>query len=123
MNAFMNAVYQLDKSKGLDLILHTPGGDLAATENIVNYLHSVFVADIRAVVPQLSMSAGTMIAFSCKEIIMGKQSSLCPIDPQYQSLACQALIDYFHKAVNDVTANPNSLGLWQTIISKYLQLY
>lgn len=53
MNAFMNAVYQLDKDKGLDLILHTPGGDLAATESIVNYLHSVFGTDIRAIVPQL----------------------------------------------------------------------
>ena len=25
-NAFMTAVYKLDKTKGLDLILHTPGG-------------------------------------------------------------------------------------------------
>ena len=65
------------------------------------------------------MSAGTMIALSCKEIVMGKQSSLGPIDPQYQGLACQAIIDEFNKAVSDITANPNSLGLWQTIISKY----
>lgn len=119
MNAFMNAVYQLDKTKGLDLILHTPGGDIAATESIVNYLHSAFGNDIRAIIPQLSMSAGTMIAMSCKEIIMGRQSSLGPIDPQYQGLACQALIDEFYRAVNDVTSNPNSLGLWQAIISKY----
>ena len=34
-NAFMQAVHHLDKSKGLDLILHTPGGDIAATESIV----------------------------------------------------------------------------------------
>lgn len=42
MNAFMTNVYRLDRSKGLDLILHTPGGDLAATESIVNYLQSAF---------------------------------------------------------------------------------
>lgn len=119
VNAFMNAVYQLDMDKGLDLILHTPGGDIAATESIVSYLHSVFGDNIRAIIPQLSMSAGTMIALSCKEIVMGKQSSLGPIDPQYQGLACQAIIDEFNKAVSDITANPNSLGLWQTIISKY----
>lgn len=32
INAFMEAVYKLDKSKGVDLILHTPGGEIAATE-------------------------------------------------------------------------------------------
>lgn len=36
-NAFMQTVYGLDKSKGLDLILHTPGGNIAATESLVHY--------------------------------------------------------------------------------------
>lgn len=79
INALMNAIYKLDSSKGLDIILHTPGGDIAATESIVNYLQSVFSNNIRAIIPQLSMSAGTMIALSCNSIIMGKQSSLGPI--------------------------------------------
>lgn len=34
-NAFMQMVYGMDRSKGLDLILHTPGGDIAATESLV----------------------------------------------------------------------------------------
>lgn len=67
-NAFMSAVYKLNRDKGLDLILHTPGGDIAATESIVEYLHDMFKGDIRAFIPQISMSAGTMIAMSCKEI-------------------------------------------------------
>jgi len=41
-NAFMNAVYGMDRSKGLDLILHTPGGDLAATESVVSYQKQAF---------------------------------------------------------------------------------
>lgn len=118
-NAYMNAVYGLDRSKGLDLILHTPGGDIAATESIVSYLQQLFHGDIRAIVPQISMSAGTMIAMSCKEIIMGKQSSLGPIDPQTGGVACQAVIDEFKRAVHEVAADPASLGLWQVIISKY----
>lgn len=61
-NAFMQTVYGLDKSIGLDLILHTPGGNTAATESIVRYLKSIFGKDIRAFVPQMAMSAGTMIA-------------------------------------------------------------
>jgi len=65
------------------------------------------------------MSAGTMIAMSCKEIVMGEQSSLGPIDPQMGGIACQAVIDEFKRAVDEVATKPASLGLWQTIISKY----
>ncbi len=119
MNALMNAVYKLDHSKGLDIILHTPGGDIASTESIVNYLQSVFPNNIRAIIPQLSMSAGTMIALSCNSILMGKQSSLGPIDPQFGGIACQGILDEYQKAINEISANPNVLGLWQTIISKY----
>ena len=118
-NSFMQAIYGVDKTKGLDLILHTPGGDIAAAESIVDYLHLVFGDDIRAIIPQMAMSAGTMIAMSCKEIIMGRQSSLGPIDPQMGGVACQMVVDEFKRAVADVSANPASLGLWQTIISQY----
>jgi len=122
-NAFMNAVYQMDRSKGLDLILHTPGGDIAVTESIVGYLKSLFGNDIRAFIPQIAMSAGTMLAMSCKEIIMGKQSALGPIDPQIEGVACQMVIDEFRRAVKEVSENPQSLGLWQAIISKYGPTY
>lgn len=118
-NAFMVTVHKLDRTKGLDLILHTPGGDLAATESIVDYLHSMFGKDIRAIIPQISMSAGTMIALSCKSILMGKQSNLGPIDPQMGGVACQAVIDEFEKAKQDIRNNPASAPLWQAIIAKY----
>lgn len=122
-NAFMNAVYKQDRSKGLDLILHTPGGNIAAAESIVTYLKTLYRNDIRAIVPQISMSAGTMMAMSCREIVMGHQSSLGPIDPQLGGVACQMVVDEFRRAVNEVTKNPASLGLWQTIIGKYVPTY
>jgi ClpP class serine protease len=56
-NAFMSAVHNLDKSKGLDIILHTPGGDIAATESIIDYIHNIFDGNIRAIIPQMAMSA------------------------------------------------------------------
>jgi len=43
INAFMENIYKMDKNKGLDLVLHTPGGDIAATEQIINYLHSILM--------------------------------------------------------------------------------
>ena len=118
-SGFMLAIHKLDKTKGLDLLLHTPGGDIAATESLVDYLYGIFDKDIRVIVPQISMSAGTMIALCSKEIIMGKHSNLGPIDPQYNGVACQAVVDEFNYAVNDIKANPQSAILWQTIIGKY----
>lgn len=118
-NAFMEAVYKMDRSKGLDIILHTPGGDIAATESIINYLHSIFNNDIRAIIPQMAMSAGSLISVSCKEIIMGKQSCLGPFDPQIGGIACQSLIKEFEEAKEDIKHNPQALGLWQVIVSKY----
>lgn len=118
-NAFMVNIHKLDRTKGLDLIIHTPGGDLAATESIVDYLRAMFGDNIRAIIPQISMSAGTMIALSCKEIMMGKQSNLGPIDPQMNGVACQAVIDEFNKAKTDIRTNPHAASLWQVIIAKY----
>lgn len=119
INAFMEAVYKLDKSKGVDLILHTPGGEIAATEKIINYLHSIFQGNVRAIVPQMAMSAGSLIAVSCKEIMMGKQSCLGPFDPQIGGIACQSVLKEFEKAKEDIKNNPHALGLWQVIFSKY----
>ena len=97
-NAFMSITHSLDKGMGLDIIIHTPGGDLAVMENLINYLHKIFNGDIRVIIPQIAMSAGTMIALFSKAILMGEQSCLGPVDPQYNGVACQAIIDEFEKA-------------------------
>ena len=119
ISGFMLNIHKLDRSKGLDLVLHTPGGNLAATEALVTYLKCMFDKNIRAIVPQLSMSAGTMIALSTKEIMMGKHSSLGPIDPQMGNLPCQAVIAEFERARNEIKGDPKNAALWQFIISKY----
>lgn len=41
-NGFMMATHRVDRSNGLDLMLHTAGGSIAATQSIVNYLHKMF---------------------------------------------------------------------------------
>lgn len=120
---FMLNVHKLDTSKGLDLILHTPGGDIAATESLVDYLYSIFGKNIRVIVPHIAMSAGTMIALASYEIVMGKQSNLGPIDPQQGGVSCQAVIDEFYGAVEEIRTKPYSAPLWQTIINKYHPTY
>lgn len=118
-NGFMTVIHELDRAKGLDLVLHTPGGETAATESIVDYLHAMFGTNIRAIVPQLAMSAGTMIACACKEIIMGKQSSLGPIDPQFGGIPAHGIVEEFERAHREVKADPSRIPVWQPIIAKY----
>lgn len=118
-NAFMQAVCGLDRSKGLDLILHTPGGAIAAAESVVCYLKSLFGNNIRVFVPQIAMSAGTMIALASKEIVMGKQSNLGPIDPQFGGMSCAGIIEEFQEASSAVLKEPKLAAVWGPIISKY----
>jgi hypothetical protein len=118
-NGFMAAIYGLDTSMGLDLMLHTPGGDIAATESLVDYLRQKFGANIRAIVPQLALSAGTMIALSCGELIMGRHSSLGPIDPQLGGAPARAIVDEWNRAHAEIAAEPSRAVLWQLIIGKY----
>ena len=118
-NGLMTTINGLDPNKGLDLVLHTPGGDTAATESIVDYLWRKFDSNIRCFVPQMAMSAGTMIACSCKEIWMGKQSSLGPVDPQFNGVPAHGVVEEFNRAYNEITNDPRTIPVWQPIIAKY----
>lgn len=121
-NGLMMAVHGLTKSdreKGLDLILHTQGGNIAATESLVDYLRCMFGKNIRALVPQIAMSAGTMVACSCKMILMARHSNLGPIDPQLGGMPAYGVISEFRKAARDIKRSPSRAYVWQPILSKY----
>jgi Serine dehydrogenase proteinase len=122
-NAFMMAVHGMDRQKGLDLILHTPGGEIAAAESLVHYLRQMFQNDIRAIVPQLAMSAGTMIACSCKSIVLSKHSNLGPIDPQIAGIPAAAVKEEFEEAIRQIRGDQSRLSAWQFILSKYTPTY
>jgi len=115
----MTTIHNLDRSKGLDLFLHTPGGSTAATESIVDYLLRMFGKDIRAIIPQLAMSAGTMVACAGREIIMGQQSNLGPIDPQFNDVSAHGVLQEFQQAKREIKADPMTIPLWQPIVAKY----
>lgn len=118
-NGLLMTIHQLDRSKGLDLVLHTPGGGIAATHSIVDYLHQMFGKDIRAVVPQIAMSAGTIIACSCKKILMAKHSNLGPIDPHLRGVPANGVLLEFRRACEEVKKDKSKLPIWQSIIGQY----
>ena len=125
IQGFMAALHGL-KGKQLDLILHSPGGSLEAAEQIVQYLRAKY-DHVRALIPQNAMSAATMIACACDEIVMGKQSALGPIDPQItfptqtgqRTAAAQDLLKEFEQAKLEVESNPKLAPIWVTKIKDY----
>ena len=125
MIGFVNATQNLDDSKGLDLIIHTPGGSPDAAEGIVKFLHSKFGDDIEVFIPHLAMSAGTMIACASRKIWMGIQSSLGPVDPQFNlgagNVAGYNIKREFEKARADLVDDSKSIGYWNIILNKYPQ--
>lgn len=118
-NSFMATIHGLDRSIGLDLILHTPGGDIAAVDSIIDYLRRMFNGDMCVFIPQMAMSAGTMLACSAKKIYLGKESSIGPIDPQFGGLPCYSILEEFNTAVDETKKDPAALPIWQVIIGKY----
>lgn len=118
-SGFMAVIHRLDKTKGLDLILHSPGGDVGATESLGDYLRSMFGTNIRTIVPQVSLSCGTMLACLGKEIVMGRHSSIGPVDPQIGGTPAVAVVTEFKRAREAMAADPSSIPYWQMILSKY----
>ena len=76
IQGFMETMSNIEETK-LDLILHSPGGSSDAAQSVVEYMRQRF-DHIRVFVPVAAMSAATMIALSCDEIVMGKHSQLGP---------------------------------------------
>jgi hypothetical protein len=125
IHAFMEAIAGL-QGENLDLILHTGGGSAEATDALVSYLRLKF-KHIRIIIPQAAMSAGTMLACSADTLVMGKQSSIGPIDPQFilqtsvgvQSIPAHAILEQFKKAQDDCRDNPKNLNSWLPMLSQY----
>ncbi len=119
INGFMNALYKASTDKGLVLILHTPGGDPNAVESIVEYLHSKF-NKIEVVVPYLAMSGGAMISLASDLLILGRQSQLGPIDPQFRFEdkvhSARAIQEGFAKAREDIKEDTRLAHLWAPIL-------
>ena len=75
----------------IDLILHTPGGLVLATEQIARALirHQ---AKVTVFVPHYAMSGGTMLALAADEIVMDANAVLGPVDPQLGNFPAASIL-------------------------------
>lgn len=118
-DGFMRALHEIDCDKGLDLILHTPGGAIAATQSIIMYLREKFGRNIRAFVPHTAMSGGTIMACAASEIVMARHSSIGPIDPQIRGIPAMGVVQEFERAFREISADPAKTAIWAPILSQY----
>lgn len=79
--AVLTAIRLTPPNQPIDMVLHTPGGLVLASEQIAEALKK-HRARVRVMVPHYAMSGGTLIALAADEIILDPNAVLGPVDPQ-----------------------------------------
>jgi ClpP class serine protease len=79
--AVLTAIRLTPPSLPIDLLLHTPGGLVLASEQIAEALKK-HPGPVRVLVPHYAMSGGTLIALAASQITMDPNAVLGPVDPQ-----------------------------------------
>lgn len=83
--AFQDLLHNVAPETRLDLLLHTPGGDVDTAEKLLSMVRdTVKTARLRVIVPDFAKSAGTLIAIGADSIVMSDTSELGPMDPQFE---------------------------------------
>src|SRR3954453_19195899 len=77
----LRAIRSTPPGRGIEIILHTPGGLVLAASQIAKAL-SDHEGRVVAVVPHYAMSGGTLIALAADEIVIDRHAALGPVDPQ-----------------------------------------
>jgi len=119
VDGFTDLVDSITKPEEVDILLHSPGGSPEATERIVELLRTSF-KKIFFLIPHSAYSAATMLALSGDEIILHRNASLGPIDPQINGIPARALKRGFEKAKKVLQEEgPEALPAYVPLIEKY----
>ena len=104
--AILRAIRLTPPEQPIDLILHTPGGLVLASEQIARSLIER-KAKVTVFVPHYAMSGGTLIALAADEIVMDPNAVLGPVDPQIGGLPAVSVAKVLEikkpEQVNDLT--------------------
>lgn len=77
----LRAIKMTDDNIPIDIILHTPGGLVLASEQIAHAL-SKRKGNVTVFIPHYAMSGGTLIALAADEVVMDENAVMGPVDPQ-----------------------------------------
>jgi hypothetical protein len=116
--AMRDGVLQMmDLSRGLTLILSSPGGDGLAAERIINVCRSYSRNNFEVIVPGMAKSAATMICLGARRIWMSDTSELGPIDPQVtfatnegvEFMSAHVVIKSYEELLQQAVASPGRI--------------
>ena len=94
-------IRSVGKDTPIDVILHTPGGEVFACELIASALKNR--PNTTAYVPYCAMSAGTIIALATEKVVMGRHACLGPIDTQFFGFPIESFVRLLkEKPIQDV---------------------
>lgn len=102
----LRAIKMTDEQIPLDIILHTPGGLVLASEQIANAL-AKHPGKVTIFVPHYAMSGGTLLALAADEIVMDENAVLGPVDPQIGQYPAVSILNVLetkdHNKIDDET--------------------
>ena len=81
----LRAIRLTPSEMAIDLIVHTPGGLVLASDQIAAALRR-HEGRVTVMVPHYAMSGGTLVALAADQILMDRDAVLGPVDPQLGSL-------------------------------------
>ena len=81
----LRAIRLTPHDMAIDLVLHTPGGLVLASDQIAHALKR-HPGKVTVIVPHYAMSGGTLVALAADEILMDPDAVLGPVDPQLGSI-------------------------------------
>ena len=87
----LRAIRDTPSARGIEIILHTPGGMVVAARQIASALAD-HDGKVTAVVPHYAMSGGTLIALAADEIVVEPHAALGPVDPQLGQYPAASLV-------------------------------
>ena len=89
--AVLRAIRLTPDETPIDLVLHTPGGLVLASEQIAYALRD-HPGKVTVLVPHYAMSGGTLIALAADEILVDSAAVLGPVDPQLGDLPAASIV-------------------------------
>ena len=89
--AVLRAIRMTPDDRPIDLILHTPGGLVLASEQIAYALRD-HPGKVTVIVPHYAMSGGTLLALAADEILMDPAAVLGPVDPQLGDMPAASIV-------------------------------
>ncbi len=126
---FVDMLHNVAPGEPVDLMLHTPGGDVDAAEKLISLVRNKVGENgqLRVIVPDFAKSAGTLMALGADKIVMSDSSELGPIDPQVSLKDCNGndithsvlmYLDAYDDARQDLRAKPDDVA-YRIVFEKF----